>query len=183
MRTSMILPLLLSLAMPLAAQSPVPNARSQYRFPPDRMACPVDLRADRRASVVSREVDGKAIPTGQGLVLHFRAFSGAASTTPEGTAVTPHRNITSADIVVHGQSAAVIAQPLTIPKRSTELTETFHLSGSATDPLLEKSLWTSRIHGITWIELTRVDFSDGSSWQRTISSECRIEPSLFVLVH
>jgi len=27
-----------------------------------------------------------------------------------------------------------------------------------------------------------VTFSDGSSWQRTIPSECRIEPSLFVLV-
>lgn len=182
MRTSTILPLLLSLALPLAAQSPLPSARSQYRFPPDRMACPVDLRADRRASVVSREVDGKPVPTGQGLVLHFRAFS-SSSTTSEGTTVTPARAITSADIVVHGRSAAVIAQPLTIPNRANELTETFHLTGTATEPLLEKSLWTSRIHGITWIELTRVTFSDGTSWERSISSECRIEPSLFVLVH
>jgi len=181
MRTSMILPLLLSLAMPLAAQSPVPNARSQYRFPPDRMACPVDLRADRRASGVIREIDGKPIPTGQGLVLHFRA-SDETTTTPQGTVVAPRRTVTSADIVVHGHSAAVMAQPLTIPNRATELTETFHLTGSATDPLVEKSLWTSRIHGITWIELTRVTFSDGTSWQRTIPSECRIEPTLFVLV-
>ncbi|HEX3572301.1 MAG TPA: hypothetical protein VHU44_15890 [Acidobacteriaceae bacterium] len=169
MRSSMILPLVLFAALPLAAQQPLKaRARSQFRFPPDHMACPVGLRVDRRSSVISREVDGKPIPTGQGLVLHF--FN------------TPERRVISADITVHGNTGAVIAQPLSMATRARELTEDFHLTGSATEPLVEKSLWTARIDGITWLELTGVTFSDGTSWQRSVPSECRIEPSLFVLV-
>ena len=191
MRTSMILSLLLcalllAAALPLAGQSPALNERSQFRFPPDHMACPVDLRADRRAGVISREVDGKTIPTGQGLILHFRTPSETASTSQE-NAATPRRVI-SADITVHGYTGRVIAQPVTAGAKpltvgaQSELTEDFHLTGSAANPLTQKAVWTAKIHGITWIELTRVTFSDGSSWQRTIPSECRIEPSLFVLV-
>ena len=169
MRPSMILSLFLFATLPLAAQkSPAGQAKSQYRFPPDHMACPVDLRADRRAGLVSREVDGKAIPTGQGLDLHF--------------ATTPERTVFSADITVHGYTGKVIAQPLTIESASATITEDFHLSSSDSQPLTEKLIWTEKIHGITWIEVKRVVFSDGSTWQRTIPSECRVEPSLFVLV-
>jgi hypothetical protein len=179
MRTSMILPILLFATIPAASQqSPTSRAPSQYRFPADHMACPVELRVDRRASVISREVDGKAIPTGQGLALHFRSPS---ATTPGGVAVTPGRIITSADITVHGYAGRVIAQPLSADSQA-ELTESFHLTASRAEPLVDKTLWTARINGITWLELTRVTFADGTSWQSTIPAECRIEPSLFVLV-
>ena len=132
------------------------------------MACPVDLHVDRRAGVISREVDGKAIPTGQGLDLHF--------------VNRPERSIVSVDLTVHGRAGAVIAQPLTITSANPELAEDFHLTASASQPLTDKLIWTAKISGITWVELRRVVFSDGTSWNRTISSECRIEPSLFVLV-
>ena len=169
MRPSMILPLLLFVSLPLAAQrSPARRAKSQYRFPPDHMACPVDLHVDRRAGLISREVDGKQIPTGQGLDLHF--------------ANTPERKVFSADITVHGTAGNVIAQPLTINSANPALTEDFHLSGSDNQPLTDKVIWTEKIRGITWIEVKRVVFSDGSTWQPTIPSECRVEPSLFVLV-
>ena len=169
MRTSMILPLLLFVSFSLAAQQlPASHARSQYRFPPDHMACPVDLHVDRRASVISREVDGNAIPTGQGVDLHFPKSAG--------------RSVVSADITVHGHTGAVIAQPLTIKSARPELAEDFHLAGSDGQPLTDKLIWTAKINGITWVELKRVVFSDGTTWQRSIPSECRIEPSLFVLV-
>jgi hypothetical protein len=180
MRPSMILPLLLFFTpLAIAAQQSTTGhaksqkallgrANSQYRMPPDHMACPVGLHADRRASIISREVDGKSIPTGQGLDLHF--------------VNTAQRSVVSADITVHGRAGAVIAQPLTITAANPELSEDFHLTGSASQPLADKLIWTAKIRGITWIELTRVLFSDGTSWQRTIPSECRVEPSLFVLV-
>jgi hypothetical protein len=171
MRPSMILPLLLLATLPLNAQrSHDSRPSAQYRLPPDHMACPVDLRVDRRAGVISREVDGKPIPTGQGLALHF--------------VNTAERKVVLADITVHGHSGAAVAQPLTIASanRRGELTEDFHLVGSGSEPLREKTLWTEKIEAITWVELTRVVFSDGTSWQRTIPSECRVEPSLFVLV-
>ena len=169
MRPSMILALFLFASLPITAQqSPTGHARSQYRFPPDHMACPVDLHVDRRASVISREVDGKAIPTGQGADLHFVNTHG--------------RGVLSADITVHGYAGAVIAQPLTIKSVNPELTEDFHLTGSTSQPLANKQIWTARIRGITWIELRRIVFDDGTIWQSTIPDECRIEPSLFVLV-
>jgi hypothetical protein len=187
MRTWMILPLLLS-AVPLtptlaaAAQPTRSQSPQQFRFPPDRMACPVSLRVDRRAEVISREIDGKAIPTGQGLMLHFGSpfipsTAGAAS---DGTTKSK-TTVISADITVHGYAGGVVEQPLTI-RSSSELTEDFHLTGSATAPLTEKSVWTTKMHGITWIELTRATFSDGSSWQSSVPKECVVEPSLFVLV-
>lgn len=169
MRPSMILALFLFASLPITAQqSPTGHARSQYRFPPDHMACPVDLHVDRRASVISREVDGKAIPTGQGLDLHFPKAA--------------ERRVTSADITVHGHAGAVIAQPLTVHSANPELTEDFHLTSSGSQALTDKLIWTARISGITWVELRRVAFSDGTTWERSIASECRIEPSLFVLV-
>jgi hypothetical protein len=178
----MILVILLSAAFPLRAQLTTGHSPSQFRLPFAPTACPVGLRADRRASVVSREVDGKPIPTGQGLMLHFRAPYQSVST-PQGTSVTP-RHVISADITVHGHTGAVIAQPLTIASANptADVTEDFHLSGSASNPLTEDSLWTAKISTISWIELTRVTFSDGTSWQRAAPSDCRIEPSLFVLV-
>lgn len=165
MRTSMILALLLFATIPATAQSTPGNRRSQFRLPSDMMACPVELRADRRANIVSREVDGKPIPTGQGLMLHFLS----------------RPTVVSADIIVHGYAGGVIAQPLTVTSQS-EATEKFHLTGSSSDPLIQPSIWTEKIHGITWLELTRVTFSDGSSWNSSIEKQCRIEPSLFVLV-
>jgi hypothetical protein len=167
MRSSMILTLLLSVTLPLAAQSNTGHSRSQFRLPSTPTACPVGLRADRRATIVSREVDGKPIPTGQGVVLHFLNA--------------PERQVVAADITVYGYSGGVIAQPLTV-NSSRGLSEEFHLTGSAAQPLVQPAIWTEKIHGITWVELTRVTFSDGTSWQRSAPNDCRIEPSLFVLV-
>jgi hypothetical protein len=163
----MILAVLLTATFPLAAQSNSGHAPSQFRLPSTPTACPVGLRADRRASVVSREVDGKPIPTGQGIVLHFLNTAG--------------RRVVAADITVYGYSGGVIEQPLTV-NSARGLSEEFHLTGSAAQPLVEPAIWTAKIHGITWVELTRVTFSDGTSWQRSAPSDCRIEPSLFVLV-
>lgn len=187
MRTPMILSFVLFATLPAAAQqgpAQQPSAQPpttkqshtstgpmQFRFPPDTMACPVGLRVDRNANVIQREVDGKTIPTGQGATLHFMNSG--------------ERRVVEADITIHGHSDRVIAQPLKQPlvvNRNNDLTETFHLSGSASDPLIEKKLWTAKIAGITWVELTRVVFSDGTSWNSSVPGECRIEPSLFVLV-
>jgi len=179
MRAPMILPFVLFSTFPIAAQQPAANQSAaqqsqistgpmQFRFPPDRMACPVSLRVDRNASVIQREVDGKTVPTGQGAILHFLSPA--------------ERRVVEADIIVHGHSGRVIAQPLRADRKN-DVTESFHLSGSSTEPLIRKALWTAKIAGITWVELTRVVFSDGTSWQSSVPNECRIEPSLFVLVN
>lgn len=167
MRSSMLVALLSSIAFPLAAQVTAAPSGDQPMVVRAPSACPVGLRADRRAGVISREVDGKVIPTGQGVFLHFMS--------------PPARRVIAADITVYGYSGGVIAQPLNV-NSAKEISEEFHLTGSATEPLLQSAIWTAKIHGITAVELTRVTFSDGATWQRSAPSECRIEPSLFVLV-
>jgi len=180
MRASRILPLLLSvvaMASPAAAQvesTTQPRMPAKHMaWPPEHMACPVDLRADRRGDAVTREVNGKSIPTGAGLVLHFRASNATA----------PRKQVIAADITVYGYSAKAMERLLPIQSRpATDLKEDFHLAGSASAPLIEKSVWTAKINGIASIELTRVEFSDGSTWERTIPKECVVEPNPFMLV-
>jgi len=180
MRASRILPLLFSVVV-MAAPAPAQvESTTQLRmpakhmtWPPEHMACPIELRADRRGNVVTREVNGKTIPTGAGLVLHFRAAPSTA----------PRKQVIAADITVYGYSAKAMGQLLPIQSRpTTDLKEDFHLAGSASAPLIEKSLWTAKINGIASIELTRVEFSDGSTWERTIPKECVVEPNPFMLV-
>ena len=84
MRFSLLLPLTLSAALAAGAQQQ--QSPSQYRLPGENQACPVSLHADRRANVVTREVDGKSIPTGQGLDLRFSSPT-LTMTTPQGTTV------------------------------------------------------------------------------------------------
>jgi len=180
MRASRILPLLLSvvaMALPATAQIESSTQRrmpaKHMAWPPEHMACPVDLRADRRGEAVSREVDGKTIPTGAGLVLHFRSAPSIA----------PRKQVITADITVYGYSSKAMERMLPIQSRpATDLKEDFHLTGSASSPLKERSLWTAKINGIASIELTRVEFSDGSTWERSIPKECVVEPNPFMLV-
>lgn len=173
MRASRILPLLFSVVA-MAAPAPAQvESSTQLRMPAEHMACPVEMRADRRGSVVTREVDRKMIPTGEGLVLHFRAAPSMAS----------RKQVISADITVYGYSSKAMERMLPVQSRpATDLKEDFHFSGSGSAPLTETSLWTAKIRSVASIELTRVEFSDGSTWERTIPRECVVEPNPFVLV-
>jgi len=167
MRSSILFALLLAASVPAAAQSPLGGSRSEVRLPPEQMACPVHLSADRHAGIVYREVDRKQIPNADGLVLHFTD--------------THNLKVVSADVTVYGYSGGVIAKPFTASS-TKEISEEFHLSGSAERPLVSQAIGTAKILSITTVELTRVTFSDGTVWERSAPGECRIAPSPFVLV-
>ncbi len=103
---------------------------------------------------------------GQGLTINFKK---------------PATQIVSADIVVHGSPASVHIIPAT-PSTPKDVTETFHLTSSTGEPLLHPAIWTNHINVVNWVELTRLDYADGTTWQASTPRQCHAAPSLLLLV-
>lgn len=94
----------------------------------------------------------------------------------------PRADIVAADIVVHGYPLTAHAIPATVAAPA-EVTESFHLAASADAPLLHSSVWTAHMVVIKWAELTRLEYSDGTTWTpATNQSTCRAYPSLYLPV-
>jgi hypothetical protein len=130
-------------------------------------ACPVGFSVNRRANgAIIRTVLKQPVYRSQGVDITFAR---------------PSTRIVSADIVVHGYPPTVQAIPAT-PSAPKEVTETFHLTANDDQPLLHSSIWTERMTAIGWVELTRLDYADGTSWQPSTAGQCRATPSLYLLV-
>ena len=63
-----------------------------------------------------------------------------------------------------------------------EPTESFHLSRDDSGSAIRASIAAKGMMGIAWLEVTRVEFADGSTWQPASHDECRFAPSLYVPV-
>jgi hypothetical protein len=105
---------------------------------------------------------------GQGLVISFTQ---------------PKAQIVSADLVVHGYPSGTRVIPAT-PLAPAEITETVHLTSSPGQPLplFKSSIWMTHVTVVDWVELTRIGYADGTSWQPSIAQQCAATPSLFVPV-
>jgi hypothetical protein len=90
----------------------------------------------------------------------------------------PSARIVSADIVVHGYPATVHVIPATA-QAPEEVTQAFHLAADGDQPLLQSSIWTQHIASIRWVELTRLDYADGTAWQSSAPRQCTAAPSLY----
>ena len=167
MRLSSMFFALLVAPLTLAAQS-APGTRPVYVQLHSPAACPVGFSVDRKPDGAIIWTKGPHLPAphGQGLDIIFAK---------------PKAQIASADIVVHGYPAALHIIPAT-PSAPSEITETFHLTAADDQPLLHPSVWTAHMVAISWVELTRLDYTDGASWQSSIPRQCSATPSLFVLV-
>jgi hypothetical protein len=163
----MFLALLLA-PLTLAAQYVPGNSsphRVELRAAP---ACPVYFSVDRRpdGAVIWTNSPHQPGPHGQGLALNF---------------VWPSAQIASADIVVHGYPTVLRVVPAAL-SAPAEITETFHLAAGAGEPLLHPSIWTQHLAVISWVELTRIDFANGTTWQSSTPRQCGAAPSLYLPV-
>ncbi|MGA1983892.1 MAG: hypothetical protein ABSG84_15680 [Acidobacteriaceae bacterium] len=131
-------------------------------------ACPVGFSVDRKpdGAIIWTNSSRLPAPHGQGLDINFAR---------------PKAQIASADIVVHGYPSALHIIPAA-PSAPSEITETFHLTANTDQPLLHPSVWTAHMVAISWVELTRLDYTDGTAWQPSASRQCTAAPSLFVPV-
>jgi len=108
-------------------------------------------------------------------------------------------SIAAIDILVHGFSSAgqllpASAQDSLAPQAdigprlhlpANAPTQAFHLApghpGLFTQAF-RSSIWTHGLMGIRWLEVTRVEFADGSVWLPAAGGDCRFTPSLYVPV-
>jgi hypothetical protein len=168
MRLSSMFLAMLFAPLTLAAQY-VTGHSSPYRVElRAASACPVGFSVDRKpdGAVIWTNSPQPRVPHGQGLDLNFAK---------------PATQIASVDIVVHGYLPTTHIIPAT-PSLPAEATETFHLTASAGQPLLHPSVWTQHMVVVSWVELTRIDFADGTTWQSSTPRQCAAAPSLFVPV-
>jgi hypothetical protein len=87
----------------------------------------------------------------------------------------------SADVTVHGYPPTTHIIPAA-PYLPAEVTETFRITADSGKALLRSSVWTERMIMINWVELTRVDYADGTSWQSSAPRQCGAAPSLYLPV-
>jgi hypothetical protein len=163
--SSMIFFLLLSSAT-LTAQTSTGNNPAVLVKPPIAQSCPVQFSVDRVPGGAFIKTNGAPAPRGQGLNIKFAK---------------PTAQIVSADIVVHGYPAKARVIPATPPVPS-EVTESFHLTASTDQPLLHSTIWTNRMILANWVELKRLEYADGTTWQSSAPRQCSASPSLFLLV-
>ena len=166
--SSMVLTLLLS-SVSIAAQANPGITSTVLIQPPSSESCPVRFSAERRSIPTMKNVRNADVPHGQGLQVNFLTLPATA--------------ILNADITVHGASARLHMIPAATAKANRDdAIETFRLTSSAEGPLLHSSIWTNKIVAVSWVELTRVEYADGTTWQASPQSRCTAAPSLMVLV-
>jgi hypothetical protein len=132
-------------------------------------ACPIGIVAERRSPVSMSTVGTSPVATRtQGIRLRFQHFL-----TPEIQQVT---------VVVHGLSQRSRIIPADI-RSISDLEETFQLTRAEQATSLTTSyLQPSRVFITQWIELTSVDYTDGSTWHAWRAGQCTVTPNKLILV-
>jgi hypothetical protein len=96
------------------------------------------------------------------------------------TVADAHERIVAVDIAVHGYAAG--ARPIPAMRRPEEITETFHLVASEGHPLVDSSISTTHIGMVNRLDLIRIEYAGGTTWQPSSQSRCTASPSLLLLV-
>lgn len=163
-------------AAALSAQSAAPAAPSAaptiYNLPPTTAGCPIGYAVDR---------------TGSGQLLEAGARSGEhtaplAGQTVEISFTRSPAAIVAVDLLLHGTGPGTRMIPAGELTPAVDLTESFHLTGTAAAPLLKSPVQAKRPMMITSVELTRIVYANGTVWQSSAASHCAVAPSLFVPV-
>lgn len=170
--------LLLSTSILVAQQPSAPDRAQQLAQRLDQAAqaaqtraiasCPVRFSVDRNSEGALIQADGRALAH-HGPRLNI-------------TLENSQTRIASADLVAYGYPAGAHIFPAT-PSVPQEVSETFHITAGAGLPLVESPVWTDRLAVVNRLEITRIDYADGTSWQPSAYSHCTASPSLFVLVN
>jgi hypothetical protein len=128
--------------------------------------CPVGLSAKRQSSLEVRYAEGaREKSRGQGLELKIDARDAS-------------KKVVKASVTVHGVSGAARVMPVGESSRD-DVAEIFQLGGGA---LFRSDIWTKRVGTIRWVDLTDIEYSDGSVWRTSQWARCRVEPDKFLLV-
>ena len=169
MRPSSILSTLLLSSLGAFAQTDPSSTRTVLVSPPASESCPISFSAERKPFGGVVEVDKGATIHFQALQLNFAPSSSPAILKVDGT--------------LHGLTPGLHVSPMSFRHRSaTRATETFQLTADERSPLHQSSVSIRKLGTVEWLELTRIGFTDGTTWHASSESRCVVAPSLLVLV-
>jgi hypothetical protein len=137
--------------------------------PAKSVGCPIGFGAQVNGRAIARTAeDQKKIGDAPLLELTF------------GQRDTP--KIVSASVTVHGLSSS--RRFLLVDQGSDEnATETFELGpGHGATELTHTAVWVRKMLFVNWAEVTELRYADGSTWQRSSDSQCRVVPSKLHLI-
>lgn len=168
MRTPPMLMILLLASGSIFAQAKTDPSTATLTPSLPSQGCPVNFYAKRTGGlVVHYAKDGHQDPTGQGLDLAFSKNDAS--------------RIEKIIVTVHGMSAQGDVLPVR-NNSSSDIAETFILERHPGATTLDSEIWTRKIGPVRWVELTQIEFANGSVWQKSKESKCITEPSPLLLV-
>jgi hypothetical protein len=168
-RPSSILSTLLLSSLGAFAQTDHSSTRTVLVSPPASESCPVNFSAERKPFGGVVQVDKGATIHFQALQLNFASSSSPAILKVNGT--------------LHGMTPGLHVSPISFRDRSaTRATETFQLTADERSPLHQPSISIRKLGTVDWLELTRIEFADGTTWHASSESRCVVAPSGLVLV-
>jgi len=156
---------------PAAGPSQNSSQSTVLILPLNTGSCPVMMRAQHLADgsmVKTRD----AHPPGVGQWLHLSFAS------------TDSKEIDQARITVHGFSGQPrMAQAQTSRNDSTDATKTLTLAwGPRPGNVVSRDVWLPGLAAVESIDLTYVNYSDGSEWRAGSGAACRIAPDPLMLI-
>lgn len=149
------------------------SAQTQYRLPPVPFmgapvagGCPVGFSVERSSAMglVATKKGATEGRSSQALEIKLGGKDAAA--------------MVSAVVTVHGHSAKLRVLPV---GSGSDASESFQITGEAAS-LLIREIWMHRVNTVSWVDLNRVEYADGSVWQASVNARCRVVPSNFLLV-
>jgi hypothetical protein len=169
MRSSPIILMLLLSSSGLAAQTNSATTPAIFLSPPASESCPVNFSAERRPNGALVQVDHGVTFRGQGVEINLSGSSSAP--------------ILKVDLKLHGMTPGVHIAPASVGGPTAKYsTEIFQLASNDGSPLQHSSVSSARLGTVDWLELTRIEFANGTTWQSSAESRCVVAPSLLVLV-
>jgi hypothetical protein len=167
MRVSAMVVMLLLFGAEVVAQTTAGSTAAVFTGPPASESCPVNFSVERKSNSGLIAVDGGKEARGQGLRVNL--------------ASAPSK-VRIAEITVHGMTAGDIIPAASPAHQGDDATETFESNANGAAALVHSSVWTKKLTAVTWVELTRLVYANGTTWQPSQGSRCNAAPSLLVLV-
>jgi hypothetical protein len=165
----MVLMAMLLTSSGLMAQAGTHSSITMLMAGPVSQSCPVGFSASRTAVPVMMATKNTEQYPRLGLQLDFS-----------------HPNalmIAKASITVHGASGKGHIIPAG-DATDTDRTETFNLqSNPGIENLRSSKVWLKKMSAVSWVDLTEIEYADGSVWHASPISKCRATPSNFLPVN
>lgn len=169
--SAVLIAVLLSSAT-LVAQTGTHGTTALFTPGPASESCPVNFFVNRAPAPVVRMLAKENQPTRSSLGLEMNLARSGAS------------RVVKAIVTVHGPSGQARLMPAATINTNADRTETFELrNDAAAQSELRQAVWLKKMNAVSWVDLTAIEYADGSTWHASHLSQCRAVPSKLLPVN